>query len=199
MTIQLPKLPYAHDALEPHMSRETLDFHYGKHHRKYVDTANKLIKGTEYENMEPEEIIRAASGDIFNNVAQAWNHEFFWNCLTPNSQAPGSEVSEVFTQNFGDFDTFKAQFTEASVKLFGSGWTWLVADDDGKLHIEQTSNAETPLRRGRTPLLCCDVWEHAYYIDHRNARPKYLESYWKLVNWEFVAENYLRATATDIA
>lgn len=199
MAIQLAKLPYAHDALEPHMSRETVDFHYGKHHRKYVDEANRLIQGTEFEDKEPEEIIHSASGEVFNNVAQAWNHEFFWNCLVPEAKGPDAEISGVIGAGFGGFDSFKEQFTRAAVKLFGSGWTWLVVDEDGKLQVVQTSNADTPLRHGLSPLLACDVWEHAYYLDHRNARPAYLESYWKLVNWEFVAENYLRATAASTA
>jgi Fe-Mn family superoxide dismutase len=195
MPVELPRLPYALNGLEPHMSRETLEFHYGKHHRKYVDEANRLLKGTEYENSEIEEIIQAASGALFNNVAQAWNHAFFWNCLSPGGSRPDTTLTEALSEHFGSVGDFTRQFTQTAVTLFGSGWVWLVMNDDGKLRIEQTTNADTPVRRGKSPLLACDVWEHAYYLDHRHSRPAYLEAYWKLVNWEFVAGHYARVAA----
>jgi Fe-Mn family superoxide dismutase len=171
------------------MSAETLSFHHGKHHKKYVETANKLIAGTEFEKLAPEEIIRRASGKIFNNVAQAWNHDFFWQCLTPRSKAPAAALDKSLTQAFGSVDEFKSTFGKTAAETFGSGWAWLVRDKDGSLKIVSTSNAENPLRIGQTPLLTCDVWEHAYYIDYRNERPKYLEHFWQIVNWEFVAKN----------
>jgi Fe-Mn family superoxide dismutase len=189
MALQLPDLPYARDALEPHMSRETLDYHYGKHHKAYVDNGNKLIAGTEFENLGLEDIVKKSSGKIFNNAAQVWNHSFFWNCLTPQQTPPGKPLADALVKAFGGLDDFKKQFTEAAVGNFGSGWTWLVKNADGSLAIVNTANAATPLTEGKTPLLTCDVWEHAYYIDYRNARPTYLEHYWSLVNWGFVEKN----------
>lgn len=199
MSIELPQLPYPRDALEPHMSRETLEYHHGKHHRKYVDEANKLIKGTEYEQMGIEEIVQSASGSLFNNVAQAWNHAFFWQCLSPDASEPGPELKEALKRDFGGLKEFKQAFTQVAVKLFGSGWAWLVVNNDGELRIEQTSNADTPLRRGTPALLTCDVWEHAYYIDYRNARPDYLDAFWQLVNWSFVSKQFSHATASATA
>ncbi len=190
MKHELPPLPYAMDALEPHISRETLEYHYGKHHQTYVTNLNNLIAGTEFENMSLEEIICKASGPIFNNAAQVWNHTFYWNSLSPNGggSAAGA-VGDAINRDFGSFDSFKEAFTKAAVTLFGSGWAWLVKTPEGKLEIVQTSNAGNPLTEGKTPILTCDVWEHAYYIDYRNARPKYLEAFWNLVNWDFANQN----------
>lgn len=189
MAFTLPELPYARDALEPHMSRETLDFHYGKHHQTYVDKANGLVNGTADENKSLEELIKSSSGGLFNNVAQIWNHSFFWNCLTPGGSTPSDAVSAALNDAFGSVDAFKEQFTASAVNNFGSGWTWLVKNADGSLAIVNTSNAGNPMTDDQTPLLTVDVWEHAYYIDHRNARPKFLEAFWALVNWDFVAQN----------
>jgi len=190
MEHQLPELPYPKDALAPHISAETIEYHYGKHHKAYVDNINRLITGTEFEKMSLEEIIQKASGGIFNNAAQVWNHTFYWNCLSPNGGGePTGEIANAITKQFGSFTEFKEKFTNAAVTLFGSGWTWLVKGTDGSLSIETTSNAGNPLKDGKKPLLTCDVWEHAYYIDHRNARAKYIEEFWNLLNWEFVAQN----------
>jgi Fe-Mn family superoxide dismutase len=190
MTHTLPDLPYAMDALEPHISRETLEYHYGKHHNTYVEKLNGLIKDTEWANASLEEIVRGSSGGVFNNAAQVWNHTFYWHCLSPNGGgAPGGELAKAIDASFGSFDKFKQQFSDKAVTLFGSGWAWLVKKPDGALAIVQTGNAETPLTGDSKPLMTCDVWEHAYYIDYRNARPKYLEAFWKLVNWDFVASN----------
>lgn len=191
MTHELPPLPYAMDALAPTISKETLEFHYGKHHKAYVDNLNKLIPGTEFANLSLEDIIKRSSGGIFNNAAQVWNHTFYWNCLAPQAGgAPTGAVAEAINKAFGSFDTFKEKFTASAVGNFGSGWTWLVKNADGSVEIVNTSNAATPLTTDKTPILTCDVWEHAYYIDYRNARPKYLESFWSLVNWTFVAQQY---------
>jgi Fe-Mn family superoxide dismutase len=189
MTFSLPELPYAKEALEPHMSRETLEYHYGKHHKTYVDTANKLVAGTEFEKMSLEEVIAKSSGKIFNNCAQIWNHSFFWQCLSPKSAAPGKKLADALVKSFGGLDDFKKKFTETALGTFGSGWTWLVKNSDGSLGIVSTQGAGNPLTDHKKPLLTCDVWEHAYYIDYRNARPTYLEHYWALVNWEFVEGN----------
>lgn len=190
MDHQLPELPYAKDALAPHISAETIEYHYGKHHKTYVDNINRLVTGTEFEKMSLEEIIQKSSGGIFNNAAQVWNHTFYWNCLSPNGGGvPSGEIANAITKQFGSFTEFKEKFTNAAVTLFGSGWAWLVKGNDDSLSIETTSNAGDPLKDGKKPLLTCDVWEHAYYIDHRNARAKYIEAFWNLVNWEFVAQN----------
>ena len=190
MAFQLPDLPYSKDALAPHMSAETLEFHYGKHHKTYVDKLNSLVPGTPFENASLEEIIRKSDGGIFNNAAQVWNHTFFWNCLSPQGGgAPTGAVQEVIDKSFGSFDAFKEKFTQAAINLFGSGWAWLVKNPDGSLSIEALSNAGNPLTKDQTPLLTCDVWEHAYYIDYRNARPKFLDGFWSLVNWEYVEKN----------
>jgi Fe-Mn family superoxide dismutase len=188
MAIELPELPYARDALAPHMSRETLDYHYGKHHRTYVEETNKLIAGTPYEKMPLEKIVKTASGKLLNNAAQACNHAFFWNCLRPAPAAPAARLETALTRAFGGVEDFKKAFTQAAITTFGSGWTWLVKAD-GKLKVISTSNAGNPLTKGGRPLLTCDVWEHAYYIDYRNERPKYLEHFWNVVNWEFVESN----------
>jgi Fe-Mn family superoxide dismutase len=185
----LPPLPYAKDALQPHMSAETLEYHYGKHHQAYVTNLNNLIKGTEFETMTLEEIIKKSSGGIFNNSAQVWNHTFFWNCMAPNAGgAPTGAVAEMINAKWGSFDKFKEEFQKSAVGNFGSGWTWLVQKDGG-VDIVNTSNAGTPLVGTDKPLLTCDVWEHAYYIDYRNARPKFVEGFWNLVNWDFVNGN----------
>ena len=190
MEHKLPELPYAKEALAPNISAETLEYHYGKHHKTYVDNLNKLISGTEFEKMSLEEIIKKASGGVFNNAAQIWNHTFYWNCLSPKGGGePSGAVATAVTKNFGSFAQFKEKFTSAAVTLFGSGWAWLVENPDGSLVIEATSNAGNPLKDGKKPLLTCDVWEHAYYIDYRNARAKYVESFWNLVNWDFVDKN----------
>jgi len=195
MEHKLPVLPYPQNALEPLISAETLEYHYGKHHRAYVDNLNKLIPGTEYENMTLEDIIRKATGGIFNNGAQVWNHTFYWHCMSPNGGGePEGELAEAIKKSFGSFAQFKEKFTTAATTLFGSGWAWLSMNPDGSLVVEQASNASNPLRDGRKPLLTCDVWEHAYYIDYRNVRAKYVEAFWKLVNWNFVAENFKKTS-----
>ncbi len=186
----LPELPYAKNALEPHISAETLEYHYGKHHQTYVTNLNNLIKGTEFENISLEDIIRKASGGLFNNAAQVWNHTFYWNCLSPQGGEPSGALADAIKRDFGSIETFKENFSKTAITTFGSGWAWLVKKTDGTLALESTSNAATPLTGENKPLLTCDVWEHAYYIDYRNARPKYVESFWNLVNWDFVAANF---------
>jgi len=186
MEHKLPELPFAMSALAPKISGETLEYHYGKHHAAYVANLNKLIPGTEFENLSLEEIVKRSSGGIFNNAAQVWNHTFYWNCLSPRGGGePAGKLAEAINRSFGSFAQFKEKFTPAAVTLFGSGWAWLVRNPDGSLAIEQTSNAATPLRDGKTCLLTCDVWEHAYYIDYRNARANYVNAFWDLVNWAF--------------
>jgi Fe-Mn family superoxide dismutase len=188
---ELPGLPYAADALEPVISEETIDYHYGKHHQAYVTNLNKLVAGTEFEGASLEDIIRKSDGAIFNNGAQVWNHTFYWNGLSPDGGGqPSGALGEAIDAAFGSFEAFKEAFVTSAVGNFGSGWTWLVKNDDGSVEIVNTSNAANPIRDGKTPLLTIDVWEHAYYIDYRNARPKYLDEIWKLVNWDFVAANY---------
>jgi superoxide dismutase, Fe-Mn family len=190
MEHKLPELPYSKDALVPYISAETLEYHYGKHHKAYVDNLNKLVAGSEYEKMTLEEIVRRASGPLNNNAAQNWNHTFYWNCLAPKAGGePSGALMDAINKNFTSFAQFQEKFTAAATSLFGSGWVWLVKNNDGSLAIESTSNAGNPVRDGRTPLLTCDVWEHAYYIDYRNARAKYVEAFWKLVNWKFAAQN----------
>jgi len=191
MAFELPPLPYANNALEPHISAETIEYHYGKHHQTYVNNLNNLVPGTEFDGKTLEDIISKSSGGIFNNAAQVWNHTFYWNCMTPNGKnAVDGALGEAINSKFGSFDDFKEQFSKSAATNFGSGWTWLVKNADDSIEIVNTSNAGCPLTAGQTPLLTCDVWEHAYYIDYRNARPKYLESFWLLVNWDFVAANY---------
>ena len=188
MTIELPALPYDRAALEPHISAETLDFHYGKHHATYVTNTNHLIKGTEFEGMDLESIVRKASGGLFNNAAQVWNHTFYWNSLSPKGGGdPGGKLADALVKAFGSVEKFRDEFTKTAVGTFGSGWVWLVQRPDGSLGLASTSNAATPLTGADRPLLTCDVWEHAYYIDYRNARPKYIEAFWKLVNWDHAA------------
>ncbi len=191
MTHVLPPLPYAKDALKPVISAETIDFHYGKHHQAYVTNLNNLVLGTKFENASLEEIVMQADGGIFNNAAQVWNHTFYWNGLSPDGGGePTGALATAIDQAFGSFSAFREAFVKSAVGNFGSGWTWLVKGEDGKLAIVNTSNAANPMRDGKKPLLTIDVWEHAYYIDYRNARPKYLDEIWKLVNWNFVAGNF---------
>ncbi|MYM32579.1 superoxide dismutase, Fe-Mn family [Duganella sacchari] len=187
----LPPLPYAIDALAPAISQETLEYHYGKHHQTYVTNLNNLIKGTEFENLSLEEIIKKSSGGIFNNSAQIWNHTFFWNSLTPNGKgAPDGALADAINAKWGSFDKFKEEFTKSAVGNFGSSWTWLVKKADGSLDIVNTSNAATPLTTDAKALITIDLWEHAYYIDYRNARPKFVETFFKLANWDFAAANF---------
>jgi Fe-Mn family superoxide dismutase len=190
MKHELPALPYAQDALQPTISAETLEYHYGKHHQAYVTNLNNLIEGTEFADLSLEDIVSKASGGIFNNAAQVWNHTFYWNSLSPQGGGnPSGALADQINSAFGSIDAFKEQFSKAGATQFGSGWAWLVKKSDGSLAIYRTANAECPLTQGDTPLLTCDVWEHAYYIDYRNARPKYLEAFWNLVNWDFAASN----------
>ncbi len=190
MAFELPPLPYEMDALAPHISKETLEYHYGKHHQAYVTKLNDAVKGTENENKSLEELIKSASGGLFNNAAQTWNHTFYWHCLAPNAGGePTGKVLEAINDAFGSFAQFKEEFTNCAATTFGSGWAWLVKEANGKLAIVSTSNAGTPLTDNQTPLLTCDVWEHAYYVDYRNARPKYIDAFWALVNWDFVEKN----------
>ena len=191
MTHELPALPYADDALEPVISAETISYHYGKHHQAYVTNLNNLVPGTEFENMSLEDIIMKSSGGVFNNAAQVWNHTFYWNCLSPNGGGePSGALAEAINAKFGSFEEFKKQFVQSAATNFGSGWTWLVKNADGSLEIFNTSNAGTPMTSGKKALLTVDVWEHAYYIDYRNARPKYMEAFWALVNWDFASANF---------
>jgi len=188
MIHELPKLPYAPDALEPYISKRTIEFHYGKHHQAYVNNLNKLIPGTEFENATLEEIIRKAGGGIFNNGAQVWNHTFYWNCLRPQGGGePAGMLADAIVKNFGSFGDFREKFSTAAATLFGSGWAWLIKKEDGSLAIIQESNAGNPLKYGATPLLTCDVWEHAYYLDKQNLRPDYIADFWKLIDWNAVA------------
>lgn len=192
MPFELPALPFAKNVLHPIISAETIEYHYGKHHQTYVTNLNKLVIGTEFEKKNLVEIIKTATGPIFNNAAQIWNHTFYWSGL--NSPATITNISPTLTaainQKFGSIEKFKEEFTKSALALFGSGWTWLVKNKDGSLAIVNTSNAGNPLVEGHIPLLTCDVWEHAYYIDYRNARAKYLEVFWQIVNWQFVSNNF---------
>ena len=191
MAFELPQLPYAIDALAPHISKETLEYHYGKHHQTYVTNLINLVKDTPQENMSLVELIKTTSGGIFNNAAQVYNHTFYWYCLSPKGgNEPTGPLAEAIKKQFGSFAEFKELFNKTAAGTFGSGWAWLVKNASGALEIVSTSNAGCPLTQNQTPLLTCDVWEHAYYIDYRNSRPNYLEAFWKLVNWEFVAANF---------
>lgn len=193
MAFSLPDLPYAKNALEPHISAETLEYHYGKHHQTYVDKLNGLVEGTDRADQPLEAIIRDSDGGLFNNAAQVWNHTFYWNCLSPEGGGePAGKLGERIARDFGSFADFKEKFTETALNTFGSGWAWLVENPDGSLALTSTSNAETPLTGKATPVLTCDVWEHAYYVDYRNARPKYMEAFWNLVNWSFVESRLTR-------
>ena len=186
----LPELPYAKTALAPHISAETLDYHYGKHHQTYVTNLNNLIPGTEFEKMSLEEIVMKSSGGIFNNAAQIWNHTFYWHSLSPQGGGePTGALGDAINKAFGSFEEFKKTFTQTALTTFGSGWAWLVQNKDGSLAIVSTSNAACPLTAGQKPLLTCDVWEHAYYVDYRNARANYVAAFWNLANWDFAAKN----------
>ena len=188
MAIELPALPWAREALAPHISAETIDYHYGKHHQTYVTNLNNQIKGTEFENLDLVAIIKKAQGGMFNNAAQVWNHTFYWNSLSPKGGGePSGKLADAIKKAFGGFAQFKEEFSKTAVGTFGSGWAWLVQRADGNLGLVSTSNAATPITGSDRPLLTCDVWEHAYYIDYRNARPKYIEAFWNLVNWDFAA------------
>ncbi len=191
MAFELPALPFARDALAPHISEETLDYHYGKHHNTYVVTLNSLVEGTEFASMSLEEVVMKSEAVMFNNAAQVWNHTFYWNCLSPNGGGEATGVvGEAIVAKWGSFDAFKEAFSAACVTNFGSGWTWLVKNASGELEIVKTSNAACPLTDGLTPVMTCDVWEHAYYIDYRNARPQYVAAFWNLVNWDFINSQF---------
>lgn len=191
MAFELPPLPYPKNKLAPHISEETLDFHYGKHHQTYVTNLNNLVPGTEFEGLCLEDIVKKSSGGIFNNAAQVWNHTFYWNSLSPDGGGePTGALADAINAEFGSFAAFKEAFTKCAITTFGSGWAWLVVNPEGKLALVSTSNAGCPLTDGHKPLLTCDVWEHAYYIDYRNARPAYLEAFWALVNWDFASTNF---------
>ena len=191
MAFEIPKLPYANNALEPFISEKTIEFHYGKHHQAYVTNVNNLVKGTEFENATLEEIIKKAEGGIFNNGAQVWNHTFYFMQFNPDGcKEPKDELKAAIEDSFGSIENFTETFTKAAATLFGSGWAWLVKDESGKLNIVQTSNAGNPLRDGKTPLLTCDVWEHAYYLDKQNLRPKYIEDFWKILDWKVISERF---------
>ncbi|SDK99122.1 superoxide dismutase, Fe-Mn family [Modicisalibacter muralis] len=191
MAFELPALPFEKNALEPHISAETLEYHYGKHNQAYVTKLNDLTDGTADANKSLEEIIKSSSGGLFNQAAQVWNHTFYWHCLSPNGGGePSGALGEAISAKFGSFDKFKDEFNTKAAGNFGSGWTWLIKTDDGGVDIVNTDDADTPIAHGQTPLLTIDVWEHAYYIDYRNARPKYLEAVWNVINWDFVAQNY---------
>ena len=189
MKFVLPELPFPKDSMKGIISEEAFDFHHGKHHATYVTNLNNLIAGTEFENMELDEIIKKSEGGLFNNAAQTFNHTFFWNCLSPNGGGtPSGNVFDAITKDFGSFDDFKDKFSKAATTLFGSGWAWLAKNPDGKLEIIQLSNAGTPLTSNKKPILTLDVWEHAYYIDYRNARPKFIEKFWDIVNWDWASK-----------
>lgn len=191
MAFELPALPFAQDALAPHISAETLEYHYGKHHKAYVDKLNGMVEGTDKADKSLEELIKTESGGVFNNAAQVWNHTFYWNGLSPNGGgAPTGAIADAITAKWGSFEAFKTEISASAAGNFGSGWTWLVKDSNGDLAIVNTDDAANPMTEGHTPLLTIDVWEHAYYVDYRNARPQYLEAIWNLVNWDFVNSNF---------
>lgn len=191
MTFSLPKLPYAVDALEPYISEKTFEFHYGKHHQAYVNNLNNLIVGTEFENATLEEIVLKSAGGIFNNAAQVWNHTFYFNQFSNDGcDEPKDELKTAIEAKFGSVETFKETFSKAAATLFGSGWAWLVVDANGELEIVQTSNAANPMCDGKKPIMTCDVWEHAYYIDKKNARPAYIADFWKVLNWQVISERF---------
>ena len=191
MAFELPQLPYEKTALEPYISERTLEFHYGKHHKAYVDKTNELIQGTEFENASLEEIIKRAGGALFNNGAQVWNHTFYFNQFNPDGQKrPEGKLKEAIDARFGTFDMFMEEFSKSAAGIFGSGWAWLVKNNSNELEIVQASNAVNPLREGKKPLLTCDVWEHAYYLDKQNARPKYIEDFWRVIDWRVIAERF---------
>jgi superoxide dismutase, Fe-Mn family len=191
MLFALPKLNYAPDALVPYITKQTLDFHYGKHHQTYVNNLNNLVPGTQFENASLEQIIREADGAVFNNGAQIWNHTFYFESFSPAGQKePGGKLADAINAAFGSFEAFREQFSKSAVTLFGSGWAWLVKNADGKLEIVQESNAGNPMRKGLTPLLTCDVWEHAYYLDYQNRRPDYVQAFWNIVDWKVIGSRF---------
>lgn len=191
MNFELPKLNYELNALEPHISQKTLEFHYGKHHQTYITNLNKLIVGTEFENSTLEEIIKSASGGVFNNAAQVWNHTFYWEGFSPKGGGvPKGKIADAINNAFGSFDAFKEKFATAAATLFGSGWAWLVKKADGSVEIVQESNAGNPMKSGLKPLLTCDVWEHAYYIDYQNRRVDYIASFWNLIDWDVIEKRF---------
>jgi len=188
MIHELPPLPYAKDALAPHISEETIEYHYGKHHQAYVNNLNNLAVDTEFVHMSLDDIVKSSDGAIFNNAAQVWNHSFYWQCLSPSGGGqPTGALLSIIERNFGTFDTMKSELNRVAMATFGSGWAWIVRNENGALEFASTSNAGCPITEGKTPVLTCDVWEHAYYIDYRNARQQYLDAFWEIVNWEFVA------------
>lgn len=187
----LEDLPYSDQALEPYISASTISFHYGKHHKTYVDNLNKLLAGSSFEHSTLEEIVKNSDGGIFNNGAQVWNHSFYWQCLKPGTTEPSGLLMDSIRRSFGDFELFKQEFTRSALTLFGSGWVWLVINENGILSITQESNAGNPMRKGLKPLMTCDVWEHAYYLDKQNRRAEYVEDFWNILNWEFVEKNFL--------
>ncbi len=188
---KLPKLPYPEKGLEPFISADTIAFHYGKHHQTYVDNLNKLLPSSHFEHSSLEEIVMKAEGGIFNNGAQVWNHTFYWHCLSLEKSEPSEFLLDIFKRDFGGFDIFRQEFVKSALTLFGSGWVWLVIDDNAKLSLVQESNAGNPMRKKLKPVLTCDVWEHAYYLDKQNKRADYVEDFWKIINWRFVEKNYL--------
>lgn len=191
MSFQLPHLPYEMNALEPYISQETLEYHYGKHHKAYVDNLNKLLEGSDAAQKTLEELIKSTTGGIFNNAAQVWNHTFYWHCMKPHAGGePSGKLADAINKAFGSFEAFKEQFSKTAATTFGSGWAWLVKNAAGQLEIVSTGNAGNPMTENKKTLLTCDVWEHAYYIDYRNARPKYIENFWNLINWEFVETQF---------
>lgn len=192
MAFKLPELPYSRDALQPHISENTLNFHYGKHHQGYVNKLNAAVEADpSLAGKSLEDLIKTQKGGVFNNAAQVWNHTFYWNSMSPNGGGePSGALADAIAKNFGDFETFKKEFSAAAGGQFGSGWAWLTKDAGGKLHVESTSNAGNPMTEGRTPILTCDVWEHAYYLDYQNARGSYVEAFWKMVNWDFASQNF---------
>ena len=198
MSFTLMELPYEATGLEPYISQETINYHYSKHHATYVEKLNTLIKGTKFENSTLEEIVKEADGGIFNNAAQVYNHDFYWYGLSATPTKASQELASLLDESFGSLDGFKEQFFSAATGQFGSGWAWLVVTDEGKLAIETTSNADTPLRYGKKALLTCDVWEHAYYIDYRNLRPKYLQNWFEVINWDFVSDNLAQAKSSSV-
>jgi Fe-Mn family superoxide dismutase len=191
MKFSLPQLPYAADALEPHISKRTLEFHYGMHHQTYVNNLNNLVPGTKFENADLETIIKEADGSIYNNGAQVWNHTFYFSSLSPNGgNAPTGPLAQAIDEAFGSFGAFREKFSQAATTLFGSGWAWLVKNRNGKLEIIKESNAGNPMRNGMIPILTCDVWEHAYYLDYQNRRPDYIEEFWNCVDWDIVGKRF---------
>ena len=191
MSFQLPELSYAMDALQPHISKETLEYHYGKHHLTYVNNLNQLLVDSPMANLSLEQIIMKSDGGLFNNAAQVWNHTFYWYCLSPQGGSePSGKLAQAINNKFGSFQAFKELFSKTALTTFGSGWAWLVLNEQGELAVTSTSNADTPMRHHQKALLTCDVWEHAYYIDYRNARANYIDHFWNLVNWKFVSEQF---------